>query len=389
MFCRMPYNSILIQPDGKLSMCCSQSMKFDYGHISTTPDLAKAWKESKNALNIKNLDSETIDLACGNCLKEKEVLHNRWTNVNTLPFWTRIPIDDKIRFLEFTTSNICNQTCVTCSSFFSSKWKNLEQEAIQLGLPLNEWKNGTAFNSFGNSTHRLTDSDIEKIFPLLPDLHMLHVKGGEPFADNNNYAVLKELFRVNPECIVLLTSNMSSIPEKYLKLLSGKKVGISCSIDGVGQTYEYVRSTKFENTIENLKRLKSYKLKGQVSVSITASMHNMYNLNEMFEYWQNNMMDEVAVITLERNELKWARQPYFISPAFIMNQKQIDEYYSKYLNDFSSNRISKLNLYKLKSENILPSYRAELIKRFHLYTRFMNINRGINIYDIHPQLKEL
>ena len=385
MFCRLPYNGMLIQPDGKLSMCCSQSMKFDYGHISTTPDLRKAWEESKNAVNIRDLDSKVINLACGDCLKQKEVVHNRWSTVNTNPFYTRIPIDGKIRFLEFTTSNICNQTCVTCSSFFSSKWKTLEEEAIEIGLPLGEWKNGNAFNSFGNSTYRLSDSDIEKIFPLLPDLHMVHVKGGEPFADNNNYVVLKELFKVNPECLVFLTTNMSNIPEKYLKLLSGKKVGVSCSIDGVGQTYEYIRSSKFENTIENLKRWKSYKINGQVSISITASLHNMFNLNETLDYWQNNMIDEVTNIKLER----WAKQPYFISPAFVMNQEQIDQYYNKYLNDINSSRISKLNLHTLKSENISPSRRAELIKRFHLYTRFMNINRGINIYDIHPQLKEL
>lgn len=385
MFCRMPYNGMLIQPDGRLSMCCSQVIEFDYGHISTTPDLKKAWEEHKNSVNIKNQDFESVEFACGHCLKESKIIENRWVQVNTKPSYTNIPIDGKIRFLEFTTSNICNQTCASCSSYFSSKWKPLEQEAVELSLPLNEWKNGSGFNSFGKDNYRLSDSDIEKIFPLLPDLHTIYVKGGEPFADDNNYKVLKELFRVNPNCVVHVSSNMSKVPEKYLSLLSGKNIVVSCSMDGINETYEYTRSTKFENTIENIKRWKAAKIEGRVTISITLSLYNMYNIKETLEFWNNNMLNEVDGAFIQR----WVRQPFFISPSFVLTQEQIDEYYNTHIKNLNIESNMYKNLYTLKSENISQEYREELIRRFHLYTKFMNYKRGINIYDIHPKLRDI
>ena len=383
MFCRVPYNGMLIQPDGRLSMCCAQTAMYDYGHISTTPDLKKAWEEHPNAVKIREVDFDLTEFACGRCVKESKFLVNRWVQVNEKSNYVNIPIDGKIRFLEFTTSNICNQTCASCSSFFSSKWRTLEQEALELNLPLDEWKNGDGFNSFGKENYRLSDSDIEKIFPLLPDLHTIYVKGGEPFADNNNYEVLKELIKVNPTCNIQISSNMSKVPEKYLSLLSGKRVAISCSMDGINETYEYTRSTKFENTIENIKRWKAAKIDGRLDISITMSLYNMYNINETLDYWKNNMIDEVTGVYPRR----WIMQPFFISPTFVLTQEQIDDYYNNYLNDHDSS-LNK-NLYSLKSAEVSKEYRQKQIKRFHAYTKFMNYKRGINIYDIHPKLRDI
>lgn len=380
----MPYNSLLIKPDGGLSMCCAQRQTFEFGHISTTPNLQKAWEENEKSLAVKNYDFDAVEFACGHCLRESKNSENRWVQVNTNNFYVKIPTDGKIRFLEFTTSNLCNQTCTTCSSYFSSKWKYLEEEAVELSLPLDKWKNGESFNSFGQEHYRLSDDDIEKIFTLLPDLHVIYVKGGEPFADDNNYRVLKELIRVNPNCIIQLSTNMSKLPEKYLTLLSGRDVRISCSIDGIDETYNYVRSTKFENTLENLKRWKDAKIKGRTVVSITASLHNMYNMNESLEFWDKRISDVDGAYVQ-----RWVNAPYFLSPSYIMTQEQIDDYYKSYLKKFNGYRVRSDNLYTLKSKPIDDNWRETLIKRFHMYNRFMNYKRGINIYDIHPQLRDI
>lgn len=397
MYCKVPYNSVTIQPTGQLGICCAQNMGWDFGHISETEDIFQAWS---NHSNMKRLKSDVLEvsqkeenIACSGCLKFAKVQLNRWHQINnpnypeSTEWYKRIPIDNKIRFLEFTTSNICNQSCSTCSSFYSTKWIPLEQEAVEMNLPLDEWKTHSGgFNSFGFKHYRMNDSDIEKIFKLLPDLYLLYIKGGEPFADNNNYRVLEELVRVNPTCHVHITSNVSKIPEKYLEVLKKVEyVSLSCSIDGINEIYEYIRSTKFEHTMENIKRWHSAKIKGYVSLSFNISIHNFYHMPEFFNYFKTNMIDEIYHIKLTN----WVRGPEYVSPLFLLTEEEIDFQIRLVESlDLPKNRFSLNGLRGRKNldKPVTPERREELISRFHKYTRFMNYKRGINIYELYPEL---
>jgi MoaA/NifB/PqqE/SkfB family radical SAM enzyme len=397
MYCKVPFNSLTIQPTGKLGICCTQNMAWDFGHISETDDIQDAWLNHPKMLNLKSEDKSIsepeIKSACSGCLNTAKVQMNRWHQLNNPEYpehqrWhKRLPLDNKIRFLEFTTSNICNQACATCSSFYSTKWIPLEEEAVEINLPLNEWKNQDGgFNSFGYQHYAMSDSDVEKIFKLLPDLYLLYIKGGEPFADNNNYIVLEELVRVNPKCHVHITSNVSKLPEKYLKLLKKiEYVSLSCSFDGLHDTYEYVRSSKFEETIENIKRYKAAQIKGILSLSFNACIYNFYHIPEFFDYFSKNMIEEIDLVKFS----SWIKGPEFVSALFLLDEKEIEEQISNVERmNLPERRFSLLGLrgrVKL-NETISNEKRTQNIERFHKYTKFMNYKRGINIYDIHPQL---
>ena len=397
MYCKVPFNSVTIQPTGKLGICCAQNMDWDIGHISETEDIADAWH---NHTRIKNLKSDVpsvsqkeAGIACSGCLKYAKIQLNMWHQINNPDYpentnwYRRIPIDNKIRFLEFTTSNICNQACSTCSSFYSTKWIPLEQEAVEMNLPLDKWKTQPGgFNSFGFKHYRMNDSDVEKIFKLLPDLYLLYIKGGEPFADNNNYRVLEELVRVNPTCHVHITSNVSKIPEKYLEVLKKVKfVSLSCSVDGLNEVYEYIRSTKFEETMENIKRWHRAKINGYVGLLFNISMHNFYHMPEFCTYFKTNMLDEIDNISL----VSWVKGPEYVSPLLLLTEEEIDfqirlvESLDLPKNRFSLNGLrGRRNLDKQVAEE----KREEYISRFHKYTKFLNYKRGIDIYDLYPEL---
>ena len=391
MYCKLPYNGMTIQPTGDVGICCSQHMDWSLGKISEVEDLYDSWKNHQKMINLKNNDSKEINNACGSCLRNKPpVSLNRWHEINSITpqnkWYRQLPIDGKIRFLEFTTSNICNQACTTCSSFFSSKWKPIEKEALEIGLPLDEWKNHAGgFNSFGFEPYRMKDSDIEKIFKLLPDLYVLYVKGGEPFADNNNYRVLERLSKVNPGCKVFITSNMAKLPEKYLKIFKNISfVNISCSIDGIDKTYEYVRSTLFEETIENIKRFKTANINSRVSTSFNVSIHNMFNVNDYIDYFSKNLVEEISSVNIKN----WVRNPQFVSPLVLFDENEIDTYIDTLKLDNLGSKINLRNLIYSKRSmgSLTPEYREKQIERFHSYTKFMNYKRGINAYDLHPQL---
>ena len=103
-----------------------------------------------------------------------------------------------------TTSNICNQTCVMCNSYFSTKWKKLEHHFIKAGFKEERYPHPTMAYS---------KESTDKILKVLPNLKILQIKGGEPFADKNNLKILTKLAEVNPNCKVILVSNF----QKYTK----------------------------------------------------------------------------------------------------------------------------------------------------------------------------
>jgi len=397
-YCGLPYYGMTIHADGGLGICCSQNREFNFGHISETEDLYDAWANEDNIQRLRYEDGKDRKHACGGCLKHKELGVNRWHLLNTqennlkkINPYLEIPIDGKIRFLEFTTSNLCNQACSSCSSFFSTKWIPLEKQALEMGVPLDEWKDQSSgsFNSFGWKQYRMNDEDVKKILKILPDLHILYIKGGEPFADQLNFKVLEELVRVNPQCRVELSSNVSKIPQKFIDVFKKvKNVSLSCSIDGIDDTYEWIRSTPFNQTVENIKRWHSAGIAGHVSVSYNISAYNYYHTTDFLKWFNENLLEEVNTVGVA----SWIRSPRFISPMTLFNESDI------------TNNIEEIENLNLPKERFRMDYlrgkRYEFItikeetqrehkKRFHTYTQFMNFIRNTDIYSMHPQLKNI
>lgn len=392
-----------IQPDGSLGICCAQNLSWNFGHISKTDNPLTAWQKHTNIENLRYEDTDDRKLACSSCLHNASLGdRNRWWELNVKKHdgkdLANNVSDGKLRFLEFTTSNICNQACSTCSSFFSTKWIPLEKEALSFGMPLDEWKSGPyGFSSFGHKHYRMTDEDVKKIYKLLPDLKVLYIKGGEPFADQQNFKIVEELIRVNPDCEVKLTTNMSKVPQKFLNIFKklNSRVGLSISIDGIDKTYEYIRSTPFNQTVDNIKRWHDADIKSFVSVSYCMSAHNFYHTIDFLEWFNSNLLKEVNKV----NVRKMITSPRYVSVERLFTISQIDNQLSKIekLSLLSSKRFDISNLKARVSrmaadtERYLKYKRRRIdeIKKFHQYTAFLNLMRNINIYDIHPQLKNI
>jgi molybdenum cofactor biosynthesis enzyme MoaA len=185
------------------------------------------------------------------------------------------PSLNKLQYLEFTTSNVCNQMCTTCSSQFSNQW-TLENE-IKFGRTMSD------------NRHILSDNNINKICECLNDLELLVIKGGEPFADIRNYKVIKKLFEVNDTCKILIVTNGSLIPEKYMDIMfrNPKRFDISASIDAIGKRYEWIRSTSWEKTDNTLKEL-YYQTGIQSNINPVLSIYNAAHLSTILDWIQES-----------------------------------------------------------------------------------------------------
>ena len=68
MYCRLNSNSMTINPDGSISVCCSNDREWDLGHISEIDDLNEHWKYHPDMIKLRNDDPQKMAEACGSCL---------------------------------------------------------------------------------------------------------------------------------------------------------------------------------------------------------------------------------------------------------------------------------------------------------------------------------
>lgn len=342
--CKAPFVGMTIDPQGQIELCCNNrgTGKTFGTNIENVDDLEEFFK-SQSYQAIRNfIEEEGWEKypACINCLDQKK--KNQWINAQYydnyfLEDYESYRDDLRVRFLEITPSNICNQSCSTCSSYFSTNRGKVERQI---------------FGQAKYGTTKLSTSSIDKIKKLVPQLEHIMIKGGEPFADRSNLHILKELIGTNSSCSVHLVSNMHSIPEEFLTLLSdlkkqGNKFLISASIDGVDDLYEWIRGTKFEDTLDTMEEC--YLATGQpAGINVCVSMYNILRLQEIREFFSKGKWRTIVSHVDTNNHVT---MPDYAIPNFETLSDDRKEYAIKYI-------------------------------------KMMDKVRGINLFDIQPELEE-
>jgi len=115
----------------------------------------------------------------------------------------------------------------------------------------------------------------------------------------------------------------------------------------------------------------------------------MYNLKDYFEYFENNLLDEVTDITFA----KWIGTPDYVSPIKVLHDFEKKDYVNNYLSELKpytkNERYYTENLFTIehKRKYFTIEGKLKIRKDFRNYTRFMNSARDIDIYELCPQLK--
>jgi hypothetical protein len=378
-FCYIPFHGFCIDPGGFLSYCCmdytldsfeDQSRVYKPVHIDEVEDLQKWWQKTYEPVwdtylhNKQHLINPCFKCFSKNAMKGKRPVKESYNDnlKDGLVKWQFDFIKPKVRFLEYTISNICNQMCVMCSGRCSTQWHDYDEQ-------------------FGRKKEKLTrisNKSIEKIKKLVPNLSVIFVKGGEPFADVKNMEILEYVADVNPNCLILMTSNIQSITKKNFSILKKlKNLKIYASIDGVGEVYNWIRGGNFDNMIENAKKI-YYECGHQIEPSTTITIYNFFSLEKIIEYFN----DKPYVVHQQcYNVVNW---PDWSSIQYIPKDifKSTMDNYQKTLTKYKKVELGNL----LKLEN---KFDEKVISESKKYTERMNIIRGFDITDHVPELKKL
>ncbi len=144
----------------------------------------------------------------------------------------------------------------------------------------------------------MTLSDIRDLFELnkgfLGGVRSIQITGGEPFTRGDLPEIVSMIRGRLPRCSFWIPTNgmdpetIEDATRGILKGIKGEGLGVSVSMDGLGQTHDNVRGLvgSFERAMETLRRLSA--IRGEypsleLAVGMTVTPENFKDLREVFK----------------------------------------------------------------------------------------------------------
>lgn len=178
-------------------------------------------------------------------------------------------------YYKIDTSNTCNATCVTCGSFSSSAWAQLERK--------NQSKYYPSWKILPEQADTLID---------YARATAVNFRGGEPLLSDTNFHILEQLIaNNNTNCFISFQTNGSIIPSLTQEkiLMQFKNLNFSFSIDGVGPVFEYLRYPLKWHDIQ-----KTREWCQQRGIEVSAS-YTVSNLNVLYHKQTTEWFDQHGI----------------------------------------------------------------------------------------------
>jgi sulfatase maturation enzyme AslB (radical SAM superfamily) len=260
-FCVLPWYSLELPAN---SPCCLLPKNTDI--VQVKKDLltgikstacVKCWTiESRGEKSRRQLENEFLDYKLD---RDLELIKQDCVAIQISPLVYQI-----------TTSNLCNQACVSCNSKASTKWAEIEKR-------------------MGIAPTQLTELDLKNIDIDYSTARRISLLGGEPFFDPATFTILENLVKhKNTDCFISIVTNGSiKLSQSKLDLLSKfTDLNICISIDGVGPVFEYMRwPAKWPTILDNIEKFK--KITKNISISYTISSLNVLYYQQTVNWFQS------------------------------------------------------------------------------------------------------
>lgn len=291
-FCMIPWIHMHGFPDGRAYPCCLADMEHPIGHLHKNT-MEEIWNDTPYKELRRNMLSEKKSKECVKCYEQESAGFVSMRNSANKNFGQHIGLVDdtkedgtyndfKIRYYDIRFSNLCNFSCRSCGSLFSSSWYN--EEAKMYGKP-----NHPQFMYAGKDENDMW----EQMQQHVPYLEQIYFAGGEPLIMEEHYKVLDELVRLEKFDVRLIyNTNFSKLRLRdknvldYWKLF--KNVSVGASLDDSHERGEYIRKgTKWDEIVRNREQMLEVTPNVDFYVSSTVSLMNVWHQPEFHQEWVN------------------------------------------------------------------------------------------------------
>ena len=385
--CRFPWVGITIMPEGRIVPCCG-APSVTLGHLSEHTSLDQQIQSDSQGLLRDSFERGEWPAACVGCRQNREAgrpalidyMADRFLPWSEEDYRAGRP---RVRYLEVTASRACNATCATCGSRFSSAWAREDRAARSEGLT---WRDSDQEFRVQPEHREITPAQWARVEEAMSTVEYLMLKGGEPLMDHRNLGLLERLLRLGRSPTISIITNFARVTEQTLDLLARfPRLNLSVSIDAVGDLYEWIRSTEWQTTRENLSRWHQ-RTGRRVTVLTTVSLYNYTRLEE-------TVRECLALPAVQQVNLLPAYRPVYTSATMILPER---------LTRLRAEHLSSLwignnpHLERPEIATLMPSMLTQDPVEFHRnrdrvgqWIEFLDRRRSRPLLTVHPELEPI
>jgi len=386
--CVLPWMHLATHPNGGASLCC----RSNHTH-------AISWAKKSDSQNLVMLDNDSIEeimnsdkfiqvrqamidgkrpVECEGCwsdedkgIKSKRQYENeRWTPIIPLLEKSAKLQNIDLRYVELRLGNICNNACLTCNSYSSSKWYPDEKKIAKV-LPWFELRPLENFKWFEKPEF------YKDLAEKSQNVEEIYINGGEPTLIKAHFEYLKDLIilGVADKVHLVYSLNMMDIPDNLIELWkSFKQVTVNASIDDLNERNYYIRyPTQWEETVASIEKLtKLSNLNWHVTQ--TVSILNIYHLAE-FGNW------------LETNYNKTPHHNYVLYPDYL-SIATLPNFYKEELRSHYATRLHEWQRKDLLNK-LHEQYQPDLLQKAKEFIIAVDKARGLDYKNYIPELKDI
>lgn len=305
-FCVVPFVHFSCKPDGSPRVCCFSQNSYvlnDDGKRShlTHQSIDEIWHSKwMNSFREKMFFNEAPS-ECKFCHNEEaagKTSKRQSENRKYLETSQEIiacakkqngKINSPPVYFDLRLGNLCNLKCRTCNPLFSSAWAR-EVEAHPTNAILQSYQSTLDQARQSESWHKSPDF-WNQFHSIAGSIEEIYLTGGEPMLIKEHFALLK-FFKENDyakNIYLRYNTNLTLLPDEFLQLAPNfKKISLSCSIDGLREKNDWLRSpSKWSMIEENFNKTLLLPSNVNIDINCTVSIFNVLYFDELFLYFKN------------------------------------------------------------------------------------------------------
>lgn len=324
--CMAPWVHTYLSPQTERRMCCASrepAQNFEQ-YIDTSTGTGKYIPRTLDEhWNSEHMKSVRRRMIAGELLPECEVCNNKLLNTDVyrsyfnqlfghkyesamastdVTGYTSIkPVSWDYRF-----SNLCNFKCRMCGDMLSSSWESEQRQhsTINWNNPKNNWM----LPEVRTQISQFQDTQIELEFAQAVEEHRveeIYWVGGEPLMYQQHWKYMKRIIELGDgkNVYARYNTNLSYVDRfgtnLYRDLLSFVRDWQICaSLDGTGQTGEYIRSgLSYPSWLVNFKRgLEIAKHRRQMRIDFTLTLPGLFEVENIISLAKELDVDILAKV---------------------------------------------------------------------------------------------
>jgi sulfatase maturation enzyme AslB (radical SAM superfamily) len=308
-FCMHPFTGLATREDGAVKACCRSH---PVGYIQDQT-LEGIWNNDTMQRIRRQVLNNERPAECAPCfnLEDQGVESLRQRHIKgeipeaRINLYPNTPLQEVMPFelptMEIKMNNLCNLKCRMCNPMDSTSWNDwnevesyykkednfLVQKIIDLNLQKKPF-----LDSFVD-----TDNWWSSFEKLLPYFRRVEFAGGEPLMDPAHYKILDMLTPYGNNIEIKYATNLTMLGKNNRNIWQYwpkfKSVAVNVSIDGIGNSYEYVRgNASWAELVNNIRQIQTIPNISRIVGAVAVQVSNILILDKMIKYF----LDDLGIV---------------------------------------------------------------------------------------------